>query len=120
MTRSSTMLYRIAIPLVILLLICTALVGGLAYWATPTIVIQNHSGDTVRVTAQWGTSRKELPAVSPGAKRTFKVAGESAIEFVVTYPDSTQLRSLPMYFTTATTVTAVVTDRVVEVTADLK
>ena len=119
MISSSTMLHRIAVPFVILLLICTALVGGLMYWATPTIVIQNHSGVTVRVTALWGTSRKELPAISPGAKRTFKVAGESAIEFVATYPDGTQLSSLPMYFTTATTVTAIVTDNMVKVTADL-
>ena len=37
--------------------------------------------------------------------------------FVVTYPDGQQLTSLPMYFTTATTVTAVVTENTVDVTA---
>lgn len=119
MISSSTMLHRLAAPLVILLLVCTALVGGLTYWATPTIVIQNHSGVTVQVTALWGNNRKKLPAISPGAKHTFKVAGESAIKFVATYPDGTQLSSLPMYFTTATTVTAIVTDNMVEITAGL-
>lgn len=39
--------------------------------------------------------------------------------FVVTYPDGRQLTSLPMYFTTAMTVTAVVTDNQVDVTAEL-
>ncbi|WP_313055426.1 hypothetical protein [Pseudomonas lopnurensis] len=119
MTRSRTMLQRIAIALFTLVLICTALLGGLLYWATPTMVVQNDSELTVQVTAHWGDSRKMLQPIKPGDKRTFKVRGESAIEFVATYPDGTQVTSRPMYFTTATTVTAVVTDSGVEATAEL-
>jgi hypothetical protein len=79
----------------------------------------NQSSLTVQVEALWSASRKQLPAIAPGAKRTFKVAGESSIALVVTYPDGRQLTSAPMYFTTAMTVTAVVNDNHVDVTAEL-
>lgn len=101
------------------LLLCSALVGMLMYWATPTMVVQNHSGSTVQMIAKWDDNVIELPALSPGAQRAFKVRGESAIEFFVTYPDGTQVKSQPMYFTTATTVSAVVTANSVEVSAKL-
>lgn len=119
MTRSWTMPQRIVAIFLVLLLLCTALLVGITYWATPTVVIQNHSWVTVHVEAYWGTDRKQFPAITPEAKRTFKVTGESAMEFVATYPDGRHVTSLPMYFTTATTVTAVVTDSGVEVTAEL-
>ena len=119
MTRNRPVLQRIALALFGLLLLCTPILLGITYWATPTIVVRNHSPFTVQVTAYWGDQLKVLQPVKPGAKRTFKVRGESAITFVVTYPDGTHVTSLPMYFTTATTVTAVVTGNGVEATAEL-
>ncbi|MCQ4297608.1 hypothetical protein NAU58_18690 [Pseudomonas stutzeri] len=117
MTRSCTLPRRIAVTLLTLSALCAALLLGVNYWATPTVVIRNQSGVTVQVEAQWSANRKKLPAIAPGAMRTFKVAGESSIAFVVTYPDGRQLTSLPMYFTTFTAVTAVVTDGLVDVRA---
>lgn len=119
MTDRFMMLRRIAVSIAVSLLSGTALLGGLTYWATPTVVVQNHSTATVQVTAHWGSGQKALPAIPPGAQRSFRVAGESAIEFGVMFPDGTQLNSQPMYFTTATTVTAVITGSSVDVSADL-
>jgi hypothetical protein len=117
MTRSSKLLRRIAATLLLLLTLCAALLSGVNSWATPTVVVRNQSGVTVQVVAQWNTHRKQLPAIAPRATCRFKAAGESSMVFVVTYPDGQQLTSLPMYFTTATTVTAVVTENTVDVTA---
>lgn len=117
MTQGRMLVRHVAWVLLLSVLLCTAVLAAITYWATPTVVIQNHSPDAVRVAAQWGTSRKQLPGIAPGATRTFKIAGESAVAFVVTYPDGSQITSLPMYFTTATTVTAVITDNHVNVTA---
>ncbi len=119
MTRNRPMFQRIAIALLVLLMLCTALLLAITYWATPTMVVRNDSQHTVRVTAHWGDRLKILQAIKPGARRTFKVRGESAITFVVSYPDGTQVTSHPMYFTTATTVTAVVTGSGVEATTEL-
>lgn len=117
MTRSWTLPRRIAVTLLTLSALCAALLLGVDYWAAPTVVVRNQSGVTVQVEAQWSANRKQLPAIAPGAKRTFKVTGESSIVFAVTYPDGRQLTSRPMYFTAFTTVTAVITDGLVEVDA---
>lgn len=119
MTHSRPIIKRIAIALFALFILCTALLLAITYWATPTMVVRNDSQHTVRVTAHWGNSFKILQPLKPGARRTFKVRGESAITFVVSYPDGTQVTSHPMYFTTATTVTAVVTGSGVEATMEL-
>lgn len=119
MTRSWTLVRRLAVVLLTLSAVYAAPFLGALYWATPTVVIHNHSGVEVQVEARWDAQRKQLPALSPGAKRRFKVAGESAMGFVVNYPDGRQISSTPVYFTTATTVTAVVTDSGVEVRSEL-
>lgn len=119
MTRSLSRLRCLVLASIAALLICIALVGMLMYWATPTMVVQNRSGNPVEVIAKWNDNVIELPGLSLGAQRTFKVRGESAIEFFVTFPDGTQVRSQPMYFTTATTVSAVVTADSVRVSAEL-
>lgn len=118
MTRTWKILRRIAFALCALAALYAALFLGVAYWAKPTMVIRNHSGVTVQVEARWGTNRKQLPAIAPGAKRRFKVGGESAMGFVVTYPDGKQISTEPVYFTITTTVTAIVTDSTVEVTSN--
>ncbi|MGA6099124.1 hypothetical protein ACPESN_14805 [Stutzerimonas marianensis] len=119
MTRNRPMFQRIAIALLVLSMLCTALLLAITYWATPTMVVRNDSQLTVQVTAHWGDRLKILQPLKPGARRSFKVRGESAITFVVTYPDGTQITSQAMYFTTATTVTAVVSDSGVEATTEL-
>lgn len=119
MTRSRKLLQRFTVTLLIVLALNAALLLSVAYWAKPKVIVQNHSAVTVQVEARWGPHRKQLPAIAPGAKRRFKVAGESSMVFVVTYPDGRQLHSLPVYFTTAMTVTAVVTDSTLGVTAEL-
>lgn len=119
MTLRWTLIRHIAIAIMIMVSLCAALLLGISHWATPTVVVENHSSVTVEVEARWGRNRKELPAIEPGARRMFKVTGESSMVFVVTYPDGRQLTSLPMYFTTSTTVTAAVTDSLVDVSAKL-
>lgn len=119
MTRAKTMLQLIAIVLPALVLVSAVSLGGLAYWARPTMIVQNDSESTVQVTAYWDEHEKVLQPIKPGARQTFKVSGESAIVFVVTHPDGTQVRSHPMYFTAATTVTAMFTGNAVEVTSAL-
>lgn len=95
------------------------LAGAALYWATPTMVVRNDSSATVQVTARWNAHHRELHDLQPGHARTFKVRGESTITFTVTYPDGSHVQSLPMYFTTATTVSAVITARSVSVSPQL-
>lgn len=116
MTRGTTLIQRIAIVLFALILIIALLLGGVAYWVKPTMIVQNDSELTVHVTAYWADARKVLQPIKPGASQTFKLSGESAVVFVATYPDGTQVKSQPMYFTTATTVTAIFTENAVDVT----
>lgn len=120
MTGSLSRLRCLVLTSIAALLTCLVLVGTLMYWATPTMIVQNRSESIVQIIAKWDDNVIELPGLSPGAQRTFKVRGESAIEFFVTYPDGTQVKSQPMYFTTATTVSAVVTANSVDVSAELK
>ncbi|MGY8820263.1 MAG: hypothetical protein ACKVLM_12775 [Pseudomonadales bacterium] len=119
MTLSWTLARRFAFAIMIIFALCAALLLGISHWATPTVVVENYSSVAVEVEARWDSNRKQLPAIAPGARRSFKVTGESSMAFMVTYPDGRQLTSLPVYFTTTTTVTAAVTDSIVDVSAKL-
>ncbi|CAD5106194.1 hypothetical protein [Zestomonas carbonaria] len=112
-------LEHIAFALLAALLSIFTLAAAAVYWATPTMIVRNNSGATVQVTARWGDHHRELGDLQPGSKRTFNVRGESAIRFIVTYSDGSQLESLPMYFTTAMTVSAVISGQSVSVSAEL-
>lgn len=100
-------------------------VGTFAYVAatyvgTPKFTVKNQSGVSVEVTAYWREQSRNLGTLSPGEERVFEVNDEAAMQFQAVYPGGQVITSSPaVYFTSGTTVLAVVTESSIEVSAEL-
>ena len=89
------------------------------YVATPKFVVKNESGVSVEVTAHWREKSKRIGSIVAGSKRVFEVNDEAAMEFRAVYPSGQVVTSSPaVYFTSGTTIIAVVTESAVEVSAE--
>ncbi|TLX61052.1 hypothetical protein DN824_01780 [Stutzerimonas nosocomialis] len=114
------MLKQFIVVVMGLVLAAGAVVATAAYLATPTVVVKNQASVEVDVTARWNRASKALGVIPPGASRTFKTGGEAAMSFDVGYPAGQRIATERAYFTTATIVTALVTDASVKVSTRLR
>lgn len=90
------------------------------YVATPKFVVKNESDISVEVTAHWREQIKSLSNIPAGSERVFEVNDEAAMEFRAVYQNGLVITSSPaVYFTSGTTVIAVVTESAVEVSTEL-
>ena len=89
------------------------------YFSTPKFVVRNESGVSVEVTAHWKGQSRNLGSLSVGSERVFEVNDEAAMEFRAVYPSGQIITSEPgVYFTSGTTVIAVVTGSSIEVSTE--
>ncbi len=112
-------LKQLAIALAVILAALSALFAGVLYWAVPTAQVRNESAAAVQVVAQWRDQSRDLGSIRPGQTVAFRVPGEGAISFSVTYADGRQVTSREMYYTLTTTVLAVVSEQSVSVDSEL-
>jgi len=90
-----------------------------SYVATPKFIVKNESDVNVEVTAYWKQQSKNLGSILAGGEQMFELNDEAAMEFRVAYPDGQVITSSPaIYFTSGTTVIAVVTESAIKVNAE--
>ena len=90
-----------------------------SYVATPKFIVKNESDVNVEVTAYWKQQSKNLGSILAGGEQMFELNDEAAMEFRVAYPDGQVITNSPaIYFTSGTTVIAVVTESAIKVNAE--
>lgn len=107
---------KVLVGVSVLLLIGLGMLAYMAapYLATPRSSVVNATGSPVQVTAYWRNESKPLGYISPNQVVTFTVNAEGAISFRAKYGDGKEVASDGMYFTSATSIEARITESALE------
>jgi hypothetical protein len=72
----------------------------------------------VTVTANWLERSKDLGIVKAGSVKPITVRGEAAMVFSMRYADGREIESKPVYFTSGTTISVVISENSIDVKYD--